>query len=187
MTRQQLEHLIRAAAAVTDQNEIVVVGSQSILGAIPDAPPPLTLSMEADLYPLHRPDLADLIDGSLGEDSEFHQSFGYYAQGVGPETAILPQGWAERLVTVQNANTRMAIAYCLDPGDLAASKLAAGREKDLLFVRALLQSSLVAPEVLHLRINELPLVADRKRPLLKWLAVERRSLGDAAPGSHRTS
>ena len=31
MKRSELEHLIRAAAAVTDQYEIVVVGSQSIL------------------------------------------------------------------------------------------------------------------------------------------------------------
>ena len=36
MQRHELEHLIRAAAAITNQYEIVVVGSQSILGAVPD-------------------------------------------------------------------------------------------------------------------------------------------------------
>ena len=38
MRRTELEHLIRAAAAVTNEYEIVVLGSQSILSALPDAP-----------------------------------------------------------------------------------------------------------------------------------------------------
>jgi hypothetical protein len=62
MTRSELEHLIRAAAAPTNEYEILVVDSQSILGAVPNAPEALLQSMEADLYPLHRPDLADLIE-----------------------------------------------------------------------------------------------------------------------------
>lgn len=98
MRRNELEHLIRAAAAVTNQYEIVIVGSQSILGAVPTPPLSLTESMKADVYPLQRPDLADLIDGTIGENSPFHGCFGYYAQGVGPETAILPYGWQSRLV-----------------------------------------------------------------------------------------
>lgn len=48
MTRKQLEHLIRATADITDDNEIVVIGSQAILGQFPDAPAtqpsPLALS-----------------------------------------------------------------------------------------------------------------------------------------------
>ena len=83
MKRSELEHPIRAAAAVTDQYEIVVVGSQSVLGAFPDAPEVLLQSREADCYPLHRPDLADVIDGAIGELSPFDERFGYYAQGVG--------------------------------------------------------------------------------------------------------
>ena len=35
MTREELEHIIRASADVTDQYEFVIVGSQSILGAVP--------------------------------------------------------------------------------------------------------------------------------------------------------
>lgn len=38
MRREQLEHLIRAAATIADDDEIVVIGSQAILGAFPDAP-----------------------------------------------------------------------------------------------------------------------------------------------------
>lgn len=34
MTRDELEHIIRASADVTDQYEFVIVGSQSILGSV---------------------------------------------------------------------------------------------------------------------------------------------------------
>jgi len=71
MNRKELEHIIRAAAALTDEYEIMVLGSQSILGAVPEAPAYLLQSMEADIYPLHRPDLADVIDGAIGELSPF--------------------------------------------------------------------------------------------------------------------
>lgn len=62
MKREHLEHLIRAASAVTNCYELVVVGSQSILGAYPNAPEDLLYSQEADLFPLEAPFLSDLID-----------------------------------------------------------------------------------------------------------------------------
>lgn len=171
MRRKELEHLIRAAAAITDQYEIMIVGSQSILGAVPDAPAALLQSMEADVYPLHRPDLADLIDGAIGELSPFEERFGYYAQGVGPDTAILPAGWQDRLVKIQNENTDLKIGYCLEPHDLAASKLAAGREKDWVFVSTMLQHKLIDPATLQERINGLPIDAVRKTSLSRWVAA----------------
>ena len=97
MRRSELEHLIRAASEITNEYELVVVGSQSILGAVPSPPAALTVSNEADIYPLRHPELAELIDGAIGEDSPFHTHYGYYAQGVGPNTAILPKGWQDRL------------------------------------------------------------------------------------------
>lgn len=90
MRREELEHIIRASGAVTDQYEFVIVGSQSMLGCVPRPEPVFTVSMEADIYPLQAPDLADRIDGAIGEGSAFHQTHGYYAQGVGPDTAVLP-------------------------------------------------------------------------------------------------
>ena len=80
MKRHELEHLIRAAAAITNQYEILVIGSQSILGALPDAPNFLLRSMEADMYPLQRPDLAGLIDGAIGE-RDFDLLLGCRASG----------------------------------------------------------------------------------------------------------
>lgn len=50
MTREQLEHLIRAAADIADDDAIVVIGSQAILGQLPDAPPSMRISAEADVF-----------------------------------------------------------------------------------------------------------------------------------------
>lgn len=93
--------------------------------------------MELDLYPLDAPEKADLIDGSIGELSPFHDAFGYYAHGVGVETAILPAGWRDRWIRVESEG---AIGWCLSPVDLAISKLAAGRSKDIDFVRGMLEA-----------------------------------------------
>ena len=143
MTREQLEHIIRASAVIADDDEIIVVGSQSILGAYPDAPAELCTSIEADVFPKNHPERWDLIDGSIGELSPFHETFGYYAQGVGEDTAVLPVGWRERLVEVCNPNTRGATGWCLDPHDLIVAKAIAGRPKDKRFIDAALAHSLV--------------------------------------------
>ena len=76
MNRFELEHLIRASSGITNQKEIVIIGSQSILGQFPNATPKLLVSMEADVFPLNQPQLSDQIDGAIGERSMFHQKFG---------------------------------------------------------------------------------------------------------------
>lgn len=148
MTRSELEHLIRAAGAIADDREIVVIGSQSVLGQFPDAPSALLASMEADVYPRNRPERADLVDGAIGEGSHFHEQFGYYAQGVGEATATLPDGWRNRLVRVKNANTGGCTGLCLEVHDLAISKYAAGREKDLVFTATLARHGMTIKKTL---------------------------------------
>lgn len=49
MTRDQLEHVIRAAAAITKELSFVVIGSQAVLLPYPDAHPDLLVSRELDL------------------------------------------------------------------------------------------------------------------------------------------
>ena len=146
MKRQELEHIIRASGDITDQYEFVILGSQAILGteAHPDAV--FTVSMEADIYPLRAPQLADRIDGAIGEGSRFHDTYGYYAQGVGPETAALPDDWMTRVRRVQNGNTNDRVGYCLGVVDLFLAKAVAGRDKDREFCMALLAQGYVLPE-----------------------------------------
>jgi hypothetical protein len=161
MNRAELEHIIRAASGITGVPDLVIVGSQAVLAQFPDAPAALLASMEADVYPRHRPDLSIQIDGAIGERSLFHETFGYYAHGVDETTATLPPGWQDRLVPIRNENTGDATGWCLEVHDLAASKLAAGREKDVDFVRLLLRERMVTPVTLVGRVDALPLPPDR--------------------------
>jgi hypothetical protein len=152
VTRAQLEHLLRAASTIAEDDEIIVLGSQSILGQFPDAPAELLVSNEADVYPRHHVERADLIDGSIGELSPFHDTYGYYAQGVGPTTSILPRNWESRLVPVRNENTRGATGLCLEVHDLLVSKLVAGRDKDIAFARAAIAHGLADVATLEARL-----------------------------------
>lgn len=161
MQRAQLEHIIRAAAGITGATEIVIIGSQAVLGQFPNAPADLLVSIEADVFTFRHPDDADLIDGSIGEGSPFHQTFGYYAHGVAETTAILPAGWKDRLIPVRNENTGTGCGLCLEVHDLAVAKLAAGREKDSSFVAALLRQKLAKAALIESRLRETSLSGER--------------------------
>lgn len=158
MKREQFDHAVRAAAGVLGSSEIIVVGSQAIhavMGA--ELPSVAEQSMEVDVVPLQDPDgrLADLVDGSVGEASMFHEQFGFYAQGVSESTAVLPAGWQDRLLRYETPATNGVVAWCLEPHDLWISKAVAAREKDVEFCRALLRQGLVQPSVLDDRVNSL--------------------------------
>jgi hypothetical protein len=152
MQRQQLEHIIRAAAGITGVQEFVIIGSQALLGQFPDAPAELLASIEADVFTLRNPADSDLIEGSIGEGSPFHRTFGYYAHGVAVQTAVLPPGWQDRLIMVRNPNTGGGAGLCLEVHDLAVSKIVAGREKDLEFVGGLFRHKLARAEMVRDRL-----------------------------------
>jgi len=181
MRRADLEHVIRAAAAVADDDEIVVIGSQAILGRLPDAPETLLWSQEADVYPRHHPERAEAVDGALGDGSQFHAAFGYYAHGVGPETAKAPAGWEQRLVPVRvergPRDRTLVTGWCLEPHDVVLAKCAAGRERDWGFAREAIRAGVVDADELLRRVGDLPLPATRRRRIARLL---RGLLDDAA-------
>lgn len=160
MNRAQLEHVLRAAGSIADDPDILVIGSQSILGAFSedDLPPEATTSIEADLAFFDDPDgtKADRVDGAIGELSRFHESFGYYAQGVSVTTAVLPVGWQERTIDFVPPGAAPTRARSLEPHDCVVAKLVAGREKDFAFASALIRAGLVDPDVLVARLRDLP-------------------------------
>jgi hypothetical protein len=179
MNRAALEHIVRAAAAVANERDIVVIGSQAVLGQFPNAPEALLVSMEADVFLRHAPDKSDLIDGAIGELSMFHQTFGYYAHGVDDTTATLPAGWEERLIPIRNENTASATGWCLDVHDLAISTLVAGRDKDVHFLRVLLREQMATAAVIGDRLRTLPMAPDRRELLeQRLLSLELASQGD---------
>lgn len=157
MTRPQLEHVIRAAGTIANVDDIVVIGSQAVLGEFPDAPAELLVSDGADVYPRDHAERSDLIDSTIGEGSPFQRAFGYYAHGVGETTAILPDGWRNRLILVSGENTRFVRGWCLEIHDLAIAKYVAGREKDRDFTKALVRHAMIRRDVLEQRLNSTPL------------------------------
>ncbi|MBU2676907.1 MAG: hypothetical protein KJP16_07460 [Gammaproteobacteria bacterium] len=154
MQRSELEHLIRASGEISGDDEIIIIGSQAILGQFPDAPVQLLSSMEADVYPKNDPEKADKVDGAIGEGSSFHELHGYYAQGVGAKTAMLPKDWESRLVAVNNENTNGVTGYCLEVHDLAISKLIAMRPKDLDFVQELVRHDMIEKTTMLHRLEK---------------------------------
>lgn len=169
MKREQFDHAIRAAGAVLDVDELLVIGSQAAYGSMVELPEEAQRSMEVDIVPPDDPDgtRADVIDGSIGEASMFHETFGYYSQGVSEQTAVLPEGWRERLVRYESPATNGVVAWCLELHDLWISKAIANREKDQEFCRALLEAGRVDPAVLEERLSVVADLTEERRAVVE--------------------
>lgn len=185
MRRDQLEHAIRTACQIIGHREVIVVGSQSILGTFREdqLPAEATMSIEVDILPIAGDNqetarLADLIEGVAGEFSPFEELHGFSIDGVDLKTSALPDGWRDRLVKVQNANTAAPsgepqfTGWCLDKEDLCVAKLCALREKDRNFVAALVHANLVDVQTILAR---LPTVEVRHRQAADRAAAWLRS------------
>ncbi|WP_166351026.1 DUF6036 family nucleotidyltransferase [Phytoactinopolyspora limicola] len=183
MRRDQLEHAIRTACQIIDQPEVIVAGSQAILATFDEEelPAEATMSIEVDILPIANTNtetaqLADLIEGVAGEFSSFQELHGFSIDGVDLDTSVLPDGWRERLVKVQNANTAAPAGrprftgWCVDKEDLCAAKLCAFREKDRNFVAALLEAGLVDRDLVVARLATVPNTHTSARErALSWL------------------
>lgn len=160
MTREQLAHVLRAVAQITDDPDVLVIGSQSILGSYSEdeLPPEATGSMEVDTAFLFDPDgvKSDAVDVNIGEFSEFHHEFGYYPQGVSVSTGVFPAGWRDRLVTYQTQSTEPGRGLCLEPHDCVLAKLVRFDEKDRDFAVALVRAGLIDLGILADRVETLP-------------------------------
>ena len=165
MKRDELAHVLRASAAISNETSFVLVGSQAILPLLEQPPAALLASTEIGLYPSIHPEKADLIDSAIGAHSTFHDTFGYHVDGVGPETASLPKDWMRRAVLT---NFDDVTAICPDLHDLVASKCAAGRDKDADFVRILLKGGLVESKILAERIAMLDPVKHNMLQIGQW-------------------
>ena len=167
MTRDELIHILRAASKIADDENVLVIGSQSILGTydegeLPDA---AVASMEADIAFFNDEDnvKSDAVDFAIGEDSHFHELNGYYAQGVSVTTATLPVGWQLRVQRIEDKSALPGRGICLEKHDLVVSKLFAGRPKDFEFADALASAGLIEADVLHQRIDVMDVLPLHKK------------------------
>ena len=180
MTRAQLEHIIRAAARITGEKRLILIGSQAILGQFPDAPEPLLRSNEADIYAPDRPDRSELITGAIGPGSQFDRTFRYHGDGVTPTTATLPKGWEERLFPICNTNTDGATGWCLEVHDIAIAKYFANREKDRRYTKDLWKHRLIEARTLEQRLRDTPL-GDEDRERMRAAARRDQTEAQGSP------
>ena len=170
MQLPEVEHVLRAAADITKEKSFVLVGSQAILLMVEHVPPELLVSTELDLYPAMHPEKADLIDGAIGALSTFHDTYGFHADGVSPETAVMPPDWQDRQ-TLHYLGELTAI--CPEIHDLAVSKCVAGRDKDAEYVRALFVHHMIDLKTLVERIDSLDAARYPVAHIAAW--AERRA------------
>jgi hypothetical protein len=146
MTPQQLDLILDAVGLVLGEQRVIAIGSQTIDGR-----------------------KADLIDGAIGELSEFQDRWGVYAQGVGMRTAKQPTGWLDRLVP--RTSPRGTVGRCLEIHDFTVSKLCAGRERDFPFVEALIAAGAVDVPTALQRLATVPDIHEAVRSrAANWLA-----------------
>lgn len=159
MRRDEFEHVIAAAADAVGLEEFIVVGSQAILGSVPDPPDELLVSMEVDLYPRAAPDRSEDVEGALGDGSTFEGTYGYFAHGVGPTTAKPPAGWEDRLVRLEippRIRGVFPVAWCLERHDVVLAKVVRGSDRDWDYARTALSAGVVDGDVLLARVGDLP-------------------------------
>jgi hypothetical protein len=147
MKKRQVDHVLRAAGRITGERQFVIIGSQSLHGKHPDLADEILTSFEVDLIATRHVERTEWLN-VIGVDSQFHETYGYYADAVDIGTATLPKGWRSRLVDLPPGDTEGVRGLCLDPHDLAIAKYAAFREKDLVFIRELARRGIVSKDEL---------------------------------------
>jgi hypothetical protein len=155
MKKRELDHVLRAAGRITGEKEFIIIGSQALHGKYPDLADDIIESAEVDLLASNNPERTEWLN-AIGVYSQFHETFGYYADPVDEKTATLPNGWKARLVNLPSGDTEGVRGLCLEPHDLAIAKYVAAREKDLHFTRMLARGALVSEERLRALLEQTP-------------------------------
>ncbi|HWJ34090.1 MAG TPA: DUF6036 family nucleotidyltransferase [Steroidobacteraceae bacterium] len=155
MKKQQVDHVLRAAGRITGEKQFIIIGSQSLHGKHPDLADDIVRSAEVDLIAKRDASRTEWLN-VIGQDSKFHEQFGYYADPVDETTATLPKGWKGRLVNLPAGETEGVQGLCLDPHDLAIAKYVARREKDIVFTRELAKRGIVSRDRLLALLDQTP-------------------------------
>ena len=155
MKKRELDHVLRAAGRITSERQFVIIGSQALHGQYPDLADEIIRSAEVDLLAAENSNRTEWLK-AIGVYSQFHETFGYYADPVDETTATLPKGWKGRLVTLPPGETEGVKGLCLEPHDLAIEKYVASRDKDLVFTGELTRRGIVSKERLLSLLNQTP-------------------------------
>lgn len=171
MNRAGLHKAIRAAVKLT-KHDVIVIGSQAILGTYSEEelPKTTTRSAELDVVPWVDDDMEMLsthIDAELGQWSAFDDENGFYIHGVSRKTAELSPGWEKRLIRVDAGDG--AIGWCLEKHDICSSKLMRFEPKDKDFVTALADAGLIDLHEVLRRVENTDTTKAKRRQARAWV------------------
>jgi hypothetical protein len=188
-TLEDLERTVRAIATEFKSDTVFIIGSQAILAGWPEAPPTMTGSPEIDAFPANakiweveqqvkhpgeHPEASEHINALFGVGSRFHETHGFYIDGVDEGTATLPADWQTRAIALRIAvGHRVVTAIAPCPEDIVVSKLARLDEKDKKFIVAFHVVRPLDPDVIERRIRSSRMelaVADRAVAYIRALA-----------------
>ena len=157
LDKKKIRHILRSVAAITQARSFVIIGTGAVVAGLKHVPLDMMMTRELDIY-AESPDseqLSDLIDGTLGEGSQFDVANGYYAHGVGVRTACMPSDWKTRATVISIPNDPGAVCLCPDPNDIAIAKACAWREKDRDWLVAGARGGVLRPDVMLSRIGDI--------------------------------
>jgi Nucleotidyltransferase of unknown function (DUF6036) len=171
MKKQQVDHVLRTAGRITGERQFIIVGSQALHGKHPDVADEILTSFEVDLIASKHVERTEWLN-VIGVDSQFHETYGYYADAVDVGTAALPKGWKGRLVNLPPGDTEGVRGLCLDPHDLAIAKYAAFREKDLVFTRELARRGITSRKRLLELLEQTDISGELREKIRARVAAE---------------
>ncbi|MDP2759921.1 MAG: hypothetical protein Q8O64_05875 [Sideroxyarcus sp.] len=172
MRFEHLEHVLRAAGEIIGESQFLIIGSQSLHGKYPDLADKFLLSFEVDLIAKNKPQMTEVLI-TIGELSDFHDTFGYYADPVDENTSKLPRGWKGRLVNLKTTGASNGVSgLCLDPHDLAISKFFARREKDVTFTRKMIQYGILDRSKLESLVEKTKLTFYERKRMLQLISSD---------------
>lgn len=176
MKFHQVQEALDSLRVITNETQMIVVGTQSLHGTHPDTPDRIMHSREVDVILLTKAALANWIGDVVGNETPFEAERGYFIDHVRPRPGlpVFAGGWENRL-SDGGAINGCKISY-LSPVDLAIAKLGAGREKDFPFVRGMIEQKIVSLDEIR---SLIPLVDEPYREKVTS-SLERIELRDRA-------
>lgn len=178
MTLDQLDRLLAAVASRHFVDVFIVIGSLTALARAQEHPIPESMlhSVEVDAWPESDPGRAFEIAKDFGLGSRFEQEHGFYFDAVSPALPTLPDGWRDRLIPLRLPAG--VLVKFVDPNDAAMAKLSRGAGKDLQWIRAGLDASVLSIATLLYRFRETVFLDDEERERVRTvLRVEAERAG----------
>jgi len=137
--------------SVLDLTDVYVFGSGGVSAQNETLPPELRKSIDVDFSPIGKSVLyldSKFVDQYGGPESDFFDENGFYIDYVTADLLrCTPPGWQQRVTIIELAPGLNG--HFLDAHDIAYNKLWAGRPKDIVWVKGLLEVGVIHLHRLH--------------------------------------